>query len=109
MRKSYRRFNELRENAKEKLKGYGIIEDQLTNAVIEISMMNQSEIPEYKLLNVKSIISSALIIVLKNELDCSWCLIIMLDFKLEFFSTIFLAEVIAILSVSLAINDQSYS
>jgi len=58
MRRSYRRFNELRENAQEKLKGYGILEDQLTYAVIEIDMMHKQEVPEYKWISVQSILNS---------------------------------------------------
>jgi hypothetical protein len=44
---TYRRYKELRDNAQEFLKGKGSVYEQLTNAVIEISMMRKNEVPEY--------------------------------------------------------------
>lgn len=55
---NYRRFNELRLKAKEQLKGRGVLEDQLTNAVIEISYMRQNEVPEHLWEGVQSIIKA---------------------------------------------------
>jgi hypothetical protein len=54
---TYRRFDELRAKAKKKLEGRGILEKQLTNAVIEISYMRENEVPEYAWDSVESILS----------------------------------------------------
>ncbi|PIQ49770.1 MAG: hypothetical protein COW03_03360 [Cytophagales bacterium CG12_big_fil_rev_8_21_14_0_65_40_12] len=58
MRPTYRRFKELREKAQDKLKGRGVLEQQLTDAVCEIDMMHENEVPEYKWGSVQSIIKS---------------------------------------------------
>lgn len=54
---TYRRFNELRSKAKTKLEGRGILEQQLANAVIEISYMRENEIPEYAWDSVENTLS----------------------------------------------------
>tara|TARA_A100000171_G_scaffold53096_1_gene76801 strand:- start:9090 stop:9371 length:282 start_codon:yes stop_codon:yes gene_type:complete len=58
MRPTYRRFKELREKAQEKLKGPGVLEHQLTNAVCEIGYMDESEVPKHQWESIKSILNS---------------------------------------------------
>jgi hypothetical protein len=52
----YRRFKELKENAKMCLAGRGNDVEQLTNAVHEIHWMRKDEVPDYSWKNVQSII-----------------------------------------------------
>ncbi|MCR6637513.1 MAG: hypothetical protein NVV82_00530 [Sporocytophaga sp.] len=54
---TYRRFNELKFKALEKFKSHRSIEDQLMYAVIEISMMNENDVPEHKWEQVQAIIN----------------------------------------------------
>ncbi|TPN87395.1 hypothetical protein [Aquimarina algicola] len=60
MRTTYERFKELREKAQDKLKGHGILKEQLKDAVLEINLMEEYEVPKYKLELVQSIIKSCL-------------------------------------------------
>lgn len=53
---TYRHFEELRTKAQNKLKGFGSLEAQLANAVCEINMMRESEVPEYAWNEVQAII-----------------------------------------------------
>ena len=48
MVKTYGRFNELKLKDLEKFELRRPVEEQLTYAVIEVSMMQQNEVPEYK-------------------------------------------------------------
>ena len=60
MKRSYRRFKEIRNNAKQELKNYRSFEESVANAVCEINDLFESEIPKYKREYIKSIISSCL-------------------------------------------------
>lgn len=52
------RFKELREKAQDELKCRGILKEQLINAVFEIDMMEEYEVPKHKWEDVQSIIKS---------------------------------------------------
>lgn len=54
----YRRYEELKDNAKKKLLGKGILEELLTNAVIEISFMRKEDVPEHLWESVKDILDT---------------------------------------------------
>lgn len=58
MKKSYRRFKEIRENVHAKLNSHKDIEGQLTDAVCELSLLHITEIPKYKQETVKEILET---------------------------------------------------